>query len=65
MPVLDAKALTSDLEGVSFLRDVLRPAGETAEKPRTPREILTPRLRRSKAPAAAAAVAQLTGTPAR
>jgi hypothetical protein len=50
---------------VSFLRDVLRPAGETAEKPRTPREILAPRLRRSKAPAAAAAVAQLTSTPAR
>jgi hypothetical protein len=65
MPVLDAKALTSDLEGMSFLRDVLRPTGETADKPRTPRELLAPRLRRSKAPAAAAAIAQLTGSPAR
>ena len=31
MPVLDAKALKTDPEGLAFLRDVLRPAG--TEKP--------------------------------
>ncbi len=47
MPVLDAKALKSDPDGLAFLRDVLRPAGAGAEKaapaPQTP-------LRRSRKP---------------
>ena len=36
MPVLDAKALKVDPEGLAFLRDVLRPAGAGAEKPASP-----------------------------
>jgi hypothetical protein len=36
MPVLDAKALKTDPEGLAFLRDVLRPAGTGAEKPAAP-----------------------------
>ena len=30
MPVLDAKALKTDLKGLAFLRDVLRPAADTS-----------------------------------
>jgi hypothetical protein len=36
MPVLDAKALKTDPEGLAFLRDVLRPAG--TEKPAAPQK---------------------------
>ena len=36
MPVLDAKALKADPDGLAFLRDVLRPAGAGAEKPVSP-----------------------------
>ncbi|MDQ4136402.1 MAG: hypothetical protein M3158_09485 [Pseudomonadota bacterium] len=36
MPVLDAKALKADPDGLAFLRDVLRPAGTGAEKPVAP-----------------------------
>ncbi len=35
MPVLDAKALKADPEGLAFLRDVLRPASTGAETPAT------------------------------
>ncbi len=46
MPVLDAKALKSDPQGLAFLRDVLRPAGEEGTKTPTAAEAL--RLRRRK-----------------
>jgi hypothetical protein len=36
MPVLDAKALKADPDGLAFLRDVLRPAGAGAERPVSP-----------------------------
>ncbi|HEX2555234.1 MAG TPA: hypothetical protein VHL98_16155 [Microvirga sp.] len=60
MPVLDAKALKADPEGLAFLRDVLRPAGTGAEKPAPPLATLS-RPRRKAAQTGASALP--SGTP--
>ncbi len=49
MPVLDAKALKTDPEGLAFLRDVLRPAG--AEKPAAPLAAVSRPRRKAAKPA--------------
>ena len=49
MPVLDAKALKTDPQGLEFLRDILRPAGDAAGKTvaPAPRATLRPRSRKA------------------
>ncbi len=51
MPVLDAKALKTDPEGLAFLRDVLRPAGTGAEKPAAPLAAVSRPRRKAAKPA--------------
>lgn len=51
MPVLDAKALKADPEGLAFLRDVLRSASAGAEKRAAPVKALARAGRKAPRPA--------------